>query len=399
MFAPYRLLITCPGVPRLLVIEFTTKLSTPVLSLALLLASVESFGSYAAAGLVLTAHALTLALCAPIGGRLADRHGARRVLTGYLVAHTGAYVLLLLVQGSSPPVVIGAAALLGASVPPTGSVIRSGWPRLVPAASVPTAYALDSAINELMFIVGPVLVSVLLLALPAQTIVAGAGASLLVGTALLMTSPAVTRDASAKAPRSSSGLARFLGPLSHRPTLILLIVAASGTFSFGCLRIGTVAFSTEFSGVLMGLLSVGGLVGTLAYGSRVWPGSGLRLLVLLSLADAASMLAGGFAPGLLTLGGLITLTGLITGPRDALQHVLLAEEAPAHQRTEVFAWLNSFMWGGYGLGTAIAGALTGPGDDGRVAYLTAAAVVLAGALLAAALQASRPGRLTLPAAR
>ncbi|MFG6191349.1 MFS transporter [Nonomuraea sp. JJY05] len=380
MFAPYRRLLTHPGVPRLLVSGLLVKLGTPVLSLALLLAAVDRLGSYAVAGLVLTGHALALALCAPLGGRVADRYGPRRALTCYLAAHALAYALLLLAR---PDLMIGAAVLLGATTPPAGSVIRTAWPRLVPTASLSAAYAVDNAVNELMFIVGPLLVPILILAVPAHGVVVAAGAAVLLGTALLLASSAVRQAAPAP-----PGRLRLAGPLTHRRTLLLLAIAAFGTFTFGCLRIATVASATtsgsaSSAGVLMGLLSAGALLGTLGYGARAWPVTGGRLLVLLSLAEAAILLGGGWAPGFATLAVLIFLAGLVTGPRDAVVPTLLAEHAPARYRTEVFAWLNTFMWAGYGLGTAVAGQLTGPSDTGGAAFVAAAAAAVAGAILAA----------------
>lgn len=383
-----------PGVLYVLVVALISKLSTPVLSLALLLATVDRLGSYAAAGLVLTGHALALALFAPLGGRLADRYGARPVLAAYLTGHAFAYALLLLSLRSGAAAMIGTAVLLGATTPPTGAVIRGAWPHLVPAALLPSAYAVDNAVNELMFIAGPLLVPVLTLVLPAEGVVVAAGAALLLGTALLLASRAVRHKPQALA-RESSLLSRLAGPLTHRPTLLLLTIAAFGTFVFGCLRIATVASATAFgsaasAGVLMGLLSAGALAGTLGYGARAWPVRGRRLLVLLSLAEAAVLLGGGLAPGFAALAVLITVVGLVTGPRDAVLPALLADHAPARYRTEVFAWLNTFMWAGYGLGTAVAGRLTGPLDAGTAAFAAAAVAALAGAVLAAITYRSRP---------
>ncbi|MGK5550063.1 MFS transporter [Actinomadura kijaniata] len=389
MIAAYRRLPAHPGVPSLLTAALLVRLSTPVLSLALLLAARDRLGSYGVAGLVLTGHALALAVCAPLGGRLADRFGARRTLTGYLAAHAAAYVLVLVSLHTGGILVTGAAALLGATTPPAGAVIRGAWPHLVPEAVLPTAYAADNALNELSFIVGPLLLPVLTLALPADGVVAAAGAALLAGTALLLTSPATHHSAPAPAPAADrSRRARLAGPLGHRPVLALLLLAAAGTFSFGCLRIATAAVAApddDLAGVLMALLSAGALAGTLGYGARSWPVAGRRLLAVLSAAEAALLACGALLPHFWVVAVLVTGFGLVTGPRDAALPALLAERAPARYRTEVFTWLNTFMWTGYGLGTAVAGHLTGPHGDGAAPLAAAAALTAATAALLALL--------------
>jgi MFS family permease len=128
----------------MILVSLLVKLGTPVLSLALLLATIDTLGSYSAGGIVLSGHALALAGCAPVGGRLADRLGARRTLAGYLIGHALACgpLLTALVLGTPAAALIGTATLLGATTPPVTAIIRGAWPRVVPAASLPTAYAI-----------------------------------------------------------------------------------------------------------------------------------------------------------------------------------------------------------------------------------------------------------------
>jgi MFS family permease len=388
MLAPYRELLAHRGVPQIIAAALLTRLGPPVLSLALLLAVLDRTGSYASAGLVLTSHALALAGFAPVGGRLADRIGPRRVLAGFLAGHTLVHGVLLAGLAFQAPtwMLITNAALLGATNPPASAVIRGAWPRLVPSTSLTAAYAVDNVTNELMFVIGPVLVSALQLAMSAPLIVAVAGAAVLVGTAFLLRADTPSK------PRDNSGrrLVRSLGPLTHRPTLVLLTIGAFGTFTFGSLRIATVAAADAFAatnaaGVLMGLLSAGTIAGALTYGARAWPLAGRRLLILICVADSVVLLADAVAPTLLTLALLITATGFLIGPRETVLPTLLAHQAPADHNTEVFAWLTTFMWLGYGLGTAVAGHLTGPADNGATAFLVAAGAALLGAVVVATL--------------
>lgn len=395
MLEPYRRLLTYRGVPHLIAAALLTRLGPPVLSLALLLAVFDQTSSYASAGLALTGHAFALAGLAPVGGRLVDRIGARRVLAGFLAGHALAYGMLLAGLAAQAPtwVLITNAALLGATNPPASAIIRGAWPRLVPPGSLGAAYAVDNVTNELMFIVGPVLVSALQLAMSAQLIVAVAGAAVLIGTAFLLGSRTV-RHAPPPSRPSPRRLA-LAGPLTHRPILVLLTIAAFGTFTFGSLRIATVAAATTFgaadaAGVLMGLLSVGTIAGALAYGARTWPLTGRRLLILVCVADCVVLLADAVAPNLPTLALLITATGFLIGPRETLQPTLLAQQAPTEHGTEVFAWLNTFMWVGYGLGTATAGHLTGPTSSGATAFTAAATAALLGAALVSTLYRPAP---------
>lgn len=401
MITSYRRLLTQAGAPRLLLVSLIAKLSTPVLSLALLLAAVDRTGSYATAGLVLTGHALALAAFSPLGGRLADRHGLRATLAGYLAAHAIAYGALLLSLQAQATLAIGAAALLGATAPPVGAVIRTTWSRLVPAEVLPTAYAADNAVNELMFIAGPMLVPLLTVVMPAGAIVGAAGAALLFGTALLLTF-AVVREAPPALPlRPPTGqrIRRVAGPLTHRRSLALLAIAAFGTFTFGCLRIATVASATthgsaSVAGLLMGLLSAGALAGTLLYGARAWPVSSRRILIAMTAAEAALLATAAATSGPAILAALIMAIGLVTGPRDAVLPVLLADTTPARYRTEVFAWLTTFTWVGYGVGTTVAGRLTLPHDGGTTAFgVAAVATLLAAVAVTLTIRLRQPGAI------
>ena len=403
----YRRLLRAPDVPQLLGAAVVVRLGLPVLSLALPLTLIDTGYSYGAAGLVLTGHALALAVCAPTAGRLVDRFSARPVLAWFAAAHAATYsalVAAVLVDVPAPLIVI-AAALHGVSTPPTTAVVRASWPRLVPEKLLSPAYALDNMTNELAFIAGPALVSVLVLVTPPSAIVAGAGAAVLLGLLLLLTSRAVRHDTpSSTKPSTRTPLARLAGPLAHGPTAIVLIVAAADTFVFGCLRIGTVAAADAaeaigYAAVLAGLISVGALIGALAYGARPWQWGPRRLLLIVCVAEGVLLLVGAAAvPGLLVISLVVAGVGVVSGVRETLQTTLLALYASPTQRTEAFAWLTTFMWVGYGAGTAVAGALTGAAGSGSAALVAAAASSALAALLIAMSGSNRllsDGRVSL----
>ena len=375
----YLRLLAHPGAGRLVAVSLLTKVAGPILGLGLLLVIVDQRGSYAVAGLALTGHAVALAAAAPIGGGLVDRLGARRVLLGYLGAHLTAYGLLTFALDAPTTVTVGCAALLGATTPPAGAVVRGTWPCVVPADELPAAYAVETAGNELMFIAGPLLVAALVLVVPPGYAVAAAAIAVTLGTAVLVTvGTAAARPAGPGAP----------GRLRDPATLTLLGIAALAAAAYGCLQIGIVAASRSAgapaaAGLLFGLLSAGALAGSLVFGTRR-PARHVHLLALLCLTDAAILLAGAAAPGLVLLGAAVVASGLVSGPRDALQQTLLAAATPG--RTATFAWLTTFMWAGYGIGTTVTGALTGPDAGGGPGFVAAAVTAVAAAALVPAVR-------------
>ena len=135
-----------------------------MIGLALLLLVREHGGSYAAAGGVSGAYFIATAVGAPIAGRLVDRRGQARILLRRAVIFPSllaAVCALALVD--APLALVGAcAAAAGALMPPVGSSLRALWPRMFADGELrAAAYALEASLQEITFIVGPLLVALL----------------------------------------------------------------------------------------------------------------------------------------------------------------------------------------------------------------------------------------------
>ncbi|MEH6415872.1 MFS transporter [Pseudomonas sp. CGJS7] len=376
----YLRLLATPGVARLLAAAMLSRVTNSMVSLALMLAVLRLRGSYVEAGAVLSAHALALAAFAPVGGRLADRLGARRVLVATLIMLALAYMALLaaLHARAGTGVLMAAAALLGMSTPPAAPITRALWSRVVAQEQRRTIYALDSTLNSAMFVIGPLLAAALLLRLSPYAIIAVAGTSKWCGDALLASAPALRAMPSAPADRPAGP---WLGPLGDARVRLLLTIIALDTFVYGSQQIGAAAVGGAggAAGLLLGLVAAGEVIGGLALGVRPLPG-GLRMqLVALHVATAALMLAAAAMPWMLAVAPLFLGAGLIGGARDTLNQLALSRYAPAAQRTEAFAWLATFMWGGYGIGTWVAGHAQQGSGTGAVFAAAACASALAAA--------------------
>lgn len=365
----YAAVLRGDGVVRLVIATSISRMTTSMLSLSLLIAVSKSTGSVVDAGAVLFAHAVALALVAPAAGRLVDRFGSRRTLCVFVGFHTLSYVAVVfaLVHQLPAAYLLLAAAALGATTPPSGSVVRASWPHLVPESNLSSAYALDTVINSSTFILGPILVGALLYVMPPNMIVGSCAVAKVVGDMLIANSP-MARKATERRPR------RLFSVLANAPLALLLAIVALDTFTIGAMQIGAVASVTAtLAGVLLGGFAAGEVFGGIFYGALRAQPSVKRGMIAFHLVTACffilmSMTSNHWLLLLLYLGA-----GVFSGARDALGQLAVGLSARPEDRTEAFGWLTSFMWAGYGLGTLLSGSL-GEGWGASAIYLAAAAV-------------------------
>lgn len=136
-----------------------------MISLSLVLAVKEATDSYAVAGTVMALFALTSVFLSPTRAGLVDRYGPRRALLPMAVTYSLLLTALAFTTSWSGAsgVLLGILALpAGACTPPLGPVMRTVWSDLLPdRRMVQRAYSLDAVAEELLFVVGPLLVGLL----------------------------------------------------------------------------------------------------------------------------------------------------------------------------------------------------------------------------------------------
>jgi hypothetical protein len=163
--------------------------------------------------------------------------GQRRVLPVLAVAFAGALVVLVLASARLAPVGLGAlAAVAGLARPPVEAALRAMWPRIVPGGQVDAAYALDSTVQELIWIAGPLLLAVLL-ATGSPQLPLFACAILSIGGTVLYTLG--LRDV----PGGQAGASSAPSPLRRAGLRILLVCAACYGVAAGILGLALVAFA------------------------------------------------------------------------------------------------------------------------------------------------------------
>ncbi len=257
-------------------------------------------GSFGIAGLVTGIYALAFALAGPLLGRQIDRRGPRPVLaSASVVSALGLVAVAVVGEGSAATLPLAlAAAVAGAAVPPVSGVLRRTWPALIPRSDLTTAYLFDSVLIEIVFLFGPLLTGILAAAVDPVAPLFVAAAFALLGTAWFLLVPVVRAERPTDAPRGNPAGA-LAAPAIRYITLAGLPIGAS----FGALDVALPAFgsahgSSALGGILAASLSVGSMLGAVAFGLLaarlgMLREASLRLAVYQPLVIAPLLLATG----------------------------------------------------------------------------------------------------------
>jgi len=147
---------------------FVARLPLSMTGIGIVLLVSLTTGSFGQAGLLTAAATLTGAVVAPLWGRATDRVGQARVLLIAVVINVVSVAFLVTAIELSWPVAVSLAAAVGVGIgfSLAGSAVRARWTlRLDGSPLLNTAFALEAMLDEVVFIIGPVLVTFLATAL------------------------------------------------------------------------------------------------------------------------------------------------------------------------------------------------------------------------------------------
>jgi MFS family permease len=382
----YGELLRTPGARAFTAAAVVGRMPISMLGIGTVLLVEDRRGSYALAGVVSAAYALGLAALGPLGSRLVDRLGQRRVLPWALLVTTVGVMALVLLAGSDAPAwsLVLVASVTSSAPSQLGSCVRSRWSatltRLGRGGEVQRAYAWEAVADEVVFVLGPLLVVAGALVDPAL----GLGTAVLlcvVGTTWLVA------QRTTEPPVLPVQGARGRSALQERgmPALVVSLVFVGALF--GTIEVSMIAFaeergSTSGSGLLLALCALGSAAAGLAYGAFHWVSPLPRRYLLSLLGLCVGLVPLLLAPSVLLMAPAALLAGFAISPTLIAAFAFVDELVPAPARTEGFSWLNS------GLGLGVAGGFAASGavadaEGARTAFLVALAAALAAALTAA----------------
>ncbi|HZA04609.1 MAG TPA: MFS transporter [Propionibacteriaceae bacterium] len=316
-------------------------------------------GSFGRAGLVAAVGTLAGAVAAPLWGQTIDRLGQARVLTiAAIVNSAGLALLVISVQLGWPLAVTLFAALgVGAGFSSAGSAVRARWShRLRESPLLQTAFALEAVLDEVVFIVGPVLVTFLATAIHPALGVSVSAVIGLVGALLLAAQrstqpPPVPRDRTRRPQRL---------PLA----VLLPISVASLALGavFGGMEVVVVAFAEEagvlpYAGLFITAWSFGSLLAGVATGAIAWRAAAATRFRIGAAALAASLVPLLFLGSPLPVGALLLLSGMAIAPTLIATVAVIESSVPTARLTEALNWNTTGMAIGLAAGAAVTGHL------------------------------------------
>lgn len=387
MFTTYRAAFTAPGSAGFSAAGFVMRLPSAIYPLAIVLLASARSGHYSFAGVLAGVYVVANGIGNPVTGRLADRLGQGRVLLPASLIHVAGLVGLgALAQSGAPDwALVTPAAVAGFSYLPVGSLVRARWSYVLAGRpELSTAYSLESAFDEVIFTVGPLIATVCATLVHPLLGLAVGGGGVIVGAFLL-------RPQTETQPPVHAGGEKHSSPLRSRGMVLICLAAMGMGVMFAGAEVTMVAFADQhghksLGGVALAAFACGSAISGFSYGAHAWEQPVL---------DRFRVQAGVFAvlPALFLLVPnvpLLLLTALVVGlsiaPSLITAFGLIEQVVPASALTEGLSWLITGLSVGWGAGSSLAGAIA---DDhgARWAFLVAVGAGVAVGLVALVLHA------------
>ena len=398
--SPYAQLFRIPGTKAFCVSGAIARLPMSMMGLGIVLALNHMYDNWTIAGVMSAAYVLATAAVTPLYARLFDRFGQRKVgpvvLTVQVIVMLGfAFAALMRVP---IPLLFVLAVVMGMTQFSFGALVRTRWAYVLDRADkedlLNTAYALESAIDEIVFIFGPILAAFLAASvhpvsqLFVPTLACAFGGA--VFFALRDTQPPVLREITVVAADTDDADVRLAaggaagaavsadrfdldrlktGDRDRRKRNVLTYAGVLPLLAvFIVFNMAFTAFDTSMTavmkslhldsvlGVQLAMLAVGSCMGALVFGSRELKGSRWRHMIMFLALMTVGFVVIHLCQGNLIVMGLVEiLTGLTISPVFASGNLLVKETVPEESLTEGLSWVSTAGTMGASFGSMITG--------------------------------------------
>ncbi|GAB7030483.1 MFS transporter [Streptomyces sp. NPDC021749] len=392
MPSPYRAIFGRPGTKSFSAAGLLGRMPLSMMSIGVVTMVSQLTGRYGLAGALSATLALSAAVLGPQISRLVDRHGQRRVLRpATLVSLAAVAGLLLSAQQRWPDWVLFVFAACAGCVPSVGSMIRARWAELYRGSprELHTAYSWESIVDEMCFIVGPILSIGLSTAWFPEAGPLLAGCFLAAGV-FWLTAQRATEPVPHPRGQQASGSA-----LRSRGLQVLVGTFVATGAIFGAVDVVTVAFAEQSghkaaASLVLAVYALGSCVAGAVFGLLHLKGHPSRRWVVGVGAMAVSMVPLQLVGSLPLLALALFVAGLSIAPTMVTTMALVEEHVPRSKLTEGMTWTSTGLAVGVALGSSAAGWVVDAAGAERGYLVPGASGVLAALVAFAGYHRLRP---------
>lgn len=356
MSNPYAAIFRAPGAKGFAAAGFFARLPIAMAPIGIVAMLSQTHGEYWLAGTVSATFALTNAIAAPQISRMVDRLGQTKVVVPATVISVVAFLVLIAANNQNWPAwTLFVSAFLAAAMPSIPAMLRARWTGIFrDRPELNTAFAFESAADELVYIAGASLSVGLAVALFPEAGMLASTLFLAFGTAAF-----ILQRSTEPAPRVSEagapGSAIWLRPVQII-TLALIFVGAI----FATAEVSAVAITRELgqpgaASLVIGVYAVGSFVVGLVIGALNLKMPMQRQLVIALGVIALTTLPLLMADTVAFLAVAVFVSGIAISPTFITAFGLIERRVPESMLTEGVTWVMTGIGIGMALGAFAAG--------------------------------------------
>lgn len=353
---PYREIFKAKGAKGFAAAGFVARLPIAMAPIGIVAMLSQTHGEYWLAGAVSATFALANAFVAPQVSRLVDRLGQSRIVVPTTVISVLAFAVLIAAANQDWPIwTLLVSALLAAAMPSIPAMVRARWTEIFrDRPEMNTAFAFESAADELVYIAGASLSVGLSVALFPEAGMLASTLFLAFGsTAFILQRSTEPRVRPVE--HGSSGSAIRLRPVQII-TLALIFIGAT----FATTEVSTVAITKELgqpsaASLVIGVYALG------SFGVGIVIGAlNLKVPLQIQLAIAVAIIALTTLPLLVAdtvplLALAVFVSGVAISPTFITAFGLIERRVPEAMLTEGITWVMTGIGIGMALGSFAAG--------------------------------------------
>lgn len=359
MLSTYRPLFEVPGARTFITGGMIARSAGAMFGVATVAMVASRRGSYELAGAVMAVGMVVLALGAPVMGRLVDRYGQRRVaIPSFLWSGFWATLTILASMRGWPSWVLFVTYPLVGLIPSLGTMARARWSHIFhdDSKNLHTALSFEQVMEEVTFVVGPVLAVWLSTAIFPEAGFIFAAVSYGVGVFVFISARS-TEPPVVPHHERPHGFAHTVPGLVPLAFIMVMTGAIFGVNEVVTLAVAERAGAHSAAGPILALYAVGSAIAGLVFGHFSHGRNLNKMLIVGTLGMVVLEAPVLLAPNLWVLAAVMLFAGLATAPTLITTMNLIERLVPKAQLNEGMTVVLTGLIIGIAAGSAVSGAV------------------------------------------